>query len=761
MASANSRGETLLSSSPSNVISGTSYKGFPGNEQDEDDKDHFHQANVSIGSESNRTSRSLTSPVLSQHQLHHDPHVLHDLPSQHDFTYNSHIYSIGQASPQSPGFSRRSETGSHSSESSLSFTRDTPKRYSKPSLDRRRLSINTLLTNNERLESALELEEMECHKLEKTLQDHKIKLSNSLLLQSQLEDDLVKRDEQIGLLQKQAKDARKTRIELETELSEEVKKYINEKQMWLSKEEEYEEKLSNCNTKIKSLSENLEVARLEFENLKFSGGSSRSAAPSVKNVEASQPISDSGANKFIERMKKESEMAQQQMEMVTREYQARYNRIKSEMEQVQEVNKRLIEENEGFQLLLAEKTILGGFSLADELDQDVNQDVFISEDDETENQQKLSDTEASSSFESDSDLETPVSKRRPVRNSSLPNYAKDEAVTNAEGVDDIDPLDTDDDNIRSLDIPSDSSPTSDSKKSESKTPPSLSTNAKRQVYQLQFEKTSLQNYNRALKSSLERLVSRLLEYREFEKVVEDHNVLNKRSITSFQDRVVSLSNQHPPTLDVPRQRLNSASAPASTASNQRGHSFTSSISSGFSSVMGRSKGANSISGPSGNIQGHHSHSSSNPLFHMNPPTTPSGIVPRPYRGTLRPSSTWSSMLFAASPSTPTSPNINRDSRQFSTTSTNSESTAPRSPSSTSSLVSSSSAASISSGCSGTLSVIDPTILPLSDNKHLVRTTTRSQKQLRPLRLVVAPTDANSNPAPPLQSASSQSSGWFS
>jgi hypothetical protein len=508
------------------------------------------------------------------------------------------------------------------------------------------LSINTLLTSNERLKSALEFEEMETQKLEKDVREYKTKLDNALTVQSQLEEDLVRRDKQVTGIQFELKELRRAKNELETTLSQEVVNHMNEKERWLDREAEFQEK-------IEALKSSWDQAMLppvpppkevtKKPTLTFSHSSTVTSTTNASN----KATANNNHNKTIERLRGELDMCHQQMETVSREYSLSYDKVKKEMEQVQSLNARLMEENEGFQLLLAEKTIMGGFSLEDELNRSEEQSV-------------------------------------PSEMDSLEAEIKTECESAAEN--------------------------------------DLAFQDKTRLYELEFENKSLQNHNRALRGSLERLVQRLLEYREFEKIVQEHNVISRRSISTFHERVVATTSPSSQTgsLDMPKIRKGA-------------------LRSGY--------------------QGH-GHSNSNPLFQMNPPPTSMGLGPRAYRGTIKASYTWSSMLFNNSAVSPT-----KDSSVRSVSLGVDDALPSTSPS-----TSASCAASFSSSSSSTVSTIGPTSISSMTSDEQLRNiideapplhqptirSIKSQKTLRPLKLL-SPT-ATDVP-PPLPSASSTSSGW--
>lgn len=393
------------------------------------------------------------------------------------------------------------------------------------------LSINSILMMNEKLHQALEMEELETQNWNKLANEYQRKLDLSLTEQSNLEQDLVAKNNHVTNLEHQVKQLKKSKHEIDSILSQEQMNNINEKQRWLDKENEYKHAIKELKSSIASL-----------EHHPKSIIRSPSPTPSVhstfsfkSNTQSTHNNSNNTNNnnansKTIDRLKEELNVVKQQLELVSKEYALRHEKLKEETIQVKSLNNRLMEENEGFQLLLAQKTVLGAFSLADELEKN-----------------------------SEHVLE----------------YEQDEDQTN----------DDDDED-------------------------------KKRIYGLEFEVKSLQNYNKALKLSLERLVYRLLEFKDFEKIAQDCQETNPRSVSLFSSRVQNeingsrriVSNN---VLEIPkhhdRRDSNKSVSPTSNHTNS--------------------------------------------IFHFNPPHSATGLGPRSINRMVRPASTWSSLIFKDSSST--------------------------------------------------------------------------------------------------------------
>lgn len=361
------------------------------------------------------------------------------------------------------------------------------------------------------------------------LRDTKKKLSATMEVQAQLEMDVVELANQVSVLQGQLKDLRKSKHGLEEALSQEQMTYINEKQQWLDKEAESEATIVKLKEELagnKSKKEpeqqqqqhapapsaaasmmgafsfpkfgrakdmSIETAQQHPEsspttstfarghNRLLSIGSLKEAVASPSNSTTATTASTKEKDKTIERLKNELEQVQQQTEIVSREYSLRHEQIELELTQTKAMVSRLMEENEGFQFLLAEKAILGGFAASN----DINDSTTNTTNDNTTNDDTKDDED-------------------------------DDAATAIEHA------------------------------SPSPQPQPTPADLKKRVYELEFETKSVRNHNKALTLSLERLVQRLLEYKDFERVVETQGMsgnINPKTISSFQARMGSTAGQ--------------------------------------------------------------------------------------------------------------------------------------------------------------------------------------------------------------------------
>lgn len=368
------------------------------------------------------------------------------------------------------------------------------------------------------------------------LRDTKKKLSATLEVQAQLEMDVVELANQVSVLQGQLKDLRKSKHGLEEALSQEQMTYINEKQQWLDKEAESEativklkeELAGNKGKKDPEQQQQLAPAQSAaasvmgaFSFPKFgrakdmsietaqhpegsptastftrghsrllSIGSLKETVASPSTSTASTAAATKEKDKTIERLKNELEQVQQQTEMVSREYSLRHEKIELELTQTKAMVSRLMEENEGFQFLLAEKAILGGFAASNDM--------------------------------SDSTTTTITT------NANATNTTNDHTIND-------DTKDDDDNDDAATAI-------------EQAAPPPHTTpgELKKRIFELEFETKSVRNHNKALTLSLERLVQRLLEYKDFERVVETQGMsgnINTKTIGSFQARMGSTASQ--------------------------------------------------------------------------------------------------------------------------------------------------------------------------------------------------------------------------
>lgn len=496
-------------------------------------------------------------------------------------------------------------------------------------------SFNKLRHHNEQLQSALDFEENESMRLEKLVKEFRQRYDSSLAEQSKLEQDILNKDAEKENLQKQLKEMKRQKHELENTLTQEQMTYINEKQQWLDKEAEYEARLKKV-MELDSASLNDSVIKEEKKEETL-----------VKKDSKKDTKAEKERQKVVEKMKNELDVTRQQLELVSKEYSLRHEQVKQELDQTKELNHKLQEENENFQVLLAQKAVMGEFSLENEL-QNIN---------ENENDD----------FNGNSNAEE------------------------------------DEEEIRTM---------------------------KQRIYNLEFETKSLNNHNRALKSSLERLVQRLLEYKDFEQVVEDSQAqITPRSISLFQRRVgpnssnnqngeqkrISSNTHHTlAPLEVPKQRVKKGS-----------------MSSGFQF-------------PLTNGAGHDNNSS----------TTIRGL-----NRAIKPPSTWSSIIFSG-----VDTNSSNESSTTTTTHQHHSNSGLESPVSCSS--SGTNTAEVVSSASSIDSTIAPTDLQsvLSDTSSTTTTRrpkfTQGQKKLRPLKLqpcneVSVGVDSKDQLQPP----TSASSGW--
>jgi hypothetical protein len=470
------------------------------------------------------------------------------------------------------------------------------------------MDVQTLIASNESLQKALEFEEMESQQLERQVKEQRSKLDSALLEQSRLEQDMVERDKTILRLQQELKQTKRSKHDLENQLSQEQMHYINEKQEWLDKEAEYEKKIQQLHEHGPPT-----PPLKDYPTPTSPPQQQHNKAPPPQPQPQPQG-NNSVSQKVADRMKNELDVVKQQLELVSKEYSLRHEKLRDEADELRKLNERLMEENQGFQVLLAQKAVKGEFNLADELanakaeeDQEQQQDEEQAEDDKTDEDEEKRDL-------------------------------------------------------------------------------------RKRVYKLEFEVKSVQNHNRALKLSLERLVKRLLEYRDFEKVVETNDTqITPRTISLFHNRISSTQAHKPrsssSTLHVPKHRTTPSENPPMT------------------------------------------------------PTSPNGNstyqFPRSANRALKPPSTWSSMIFSNSSST-TLTNNQQNGQQSNT---------PNSPaSSIDTSTKSSASSSIDSITTGDDDVdIKSIISDQFNHSNLRRPSTNGQKRLRPLKLI--PLEENDNSAP--------------
>ena len=254
----------------------------------------------------------------------------------------------------------------------------------------------------EKLRQELDFEQSENQILSRQLNDTKMKLSSALNVQSQLELDLVDMTKQVAILQGQVKDLKKSKNQLENELSKEQMNYINEKQQWLDKEAKTEAIVENLRSDLsKANAANPSTpstpSSFSFPGTFSSASTATTAATSTTSSTSSGGFghrrllfitslsssrsnnnSNSSDSKAIEKLKSELEQARQQADFVSKEYTARFDQIETELQQSKTQVARLIEENEGFQFLLVEKAILSGL---DEETEETEEAEQLSEED--------------------------------------------------------------------------------------------------------------------------------------------------------------------------------------------------------------------------------------------------------------------------------------------------------------------------------------------------------------------------------------------
>lgn len=367
------------------------------------------------------------------------------------------------------------------------------------------------------LRQGLDLEHNENQQLERQLRDSRKKLSTAIQVQSQLELDVVDLAKQVSVLQGQVKELRKSKHSLESDLSQEQMTYMNEKQQWLDKEAASDKSVLLLKEEVAKLKQALGQQQKEAEptpptptGFSFplfgrskdtsdagSTAASTTTSGSTNSTKghsrllsigggSSQANTIAGKDKVIERLKNELDLVQQQTEMVAREYSHRHEKIETELVQTKTLVSRLMEENEGFQVLVAEKAILGGFA----------------------------PDESESLVHNGSNSLADELNRAGAHNQSSENL--DNECIN----------DNDDSN--------------ENKNNDAMAAKEADGSLKKRMYELEFESKSLKNHNKALTTSLERLVQRLLEFREFERVLETQGMsgnINTKSIGTFHNRM--------------------------------------------------------------------------------------------------------------------------------------------------------------------------------------------------------------------------------
>ncbi|KAF5101572.1 hypothetical protein D0Z00_000847 [Geotrichum galactomycetum] len=351
----------------------------------------------------------------------------------------------------------------------------------------------------EKLRQELDFEQSENQILSRQLNDTKLKLSAALNVQSQLELDLVDMTKQVAILQGQVKDLKKSKNQLENELSREQMNYINEKQQWLDKEAKTEVVVDNLRSELSkataanpslpstpssfsfpgtfsSASTATTAATSTTSSTSSSGGFGHRRLLSITSLSSNRSNNNntnSADSKTVEKLKSELEQARQQADFVSKEYTARFDQIETELQHSKAQVARLIEENEGFQFLLVEKAILSGL------------------DEETEETDQLCEEDKRS---------------------------------------------------------------------------------------LESEVKLTKSHNKALTTSLERLIQRLLESKDFERTLEENTMsgnINAKTLSAFSSRVLGNNNQS-----------NSTSSSSRPAFNRGHHSGRGSVSSMFSISSG-------------------------------------------------------------------------------------------------------------------------------------------------------------------------------
>lgn len=217
----------------------------------------------------------------------------------------------------------------------------------------------------------------------------------------------------------------------------------------------------------------------------------------------------------------ELEQLKQQTELVSREYTLRHNQIEGELSQQKTLVSKLMEENEGFQYLLAEKAILGGFA-SDAEDSDGDEHMHF------KRHYNYHKKRAQSSSEKSTSSKQGDTKESNTRNDGTLTRSESKSLqTNNSLAEELEQLSINEEAIEEEELGED-----------------LDESAKKKLYDLEFEVRSLRNHNKALSTSLERLVHRLLEFKQFEQEVETSTMsgsINAASISQFQTRVASSS----------------------------------------------------------------------------------------------------------------------------------------------------------------------------------------------------------------------------
>lgn len=227
---------------------------------------------------------------------------------------------------------------------------------------------------------------MENQSLQRQVQEYRKKLDSALQLQTQLEMNVVDLAKQVDGLQVQVKDLRKSKHQLETELSQEQMTNMNEKlrqQEWSEKEAESKQLVHQLKSEVSKLKHSLEEQQLHEAALL----SSMAPLPMVPQAHLaplrkthSRNLSNSSTtsslktdsaqhrDKTVDKLRGELEMVQQQTEVISREYALRHSQLENKLKHTNSIVDRLRQENKGFQAQLAERIIL------DDNDDDEDQD---------------------------------------------------------------------------------------------------------------------------------------------------------------------------------------------------------------------------------------------------------------------------------------------------------------------------------------------------------------------------------------------------
>lgn len=672
----------------------------------------------------NSTLSNMTSPLQSPLSPGGHSRQYSDTPKPY---FGSTITTVPPAAHKS-NFSRARTSSMLSSTSSMSYVSnsafDNAINLTSPGRDTDSNPIypytpGSPLYNPDKLRQELDLEQSENQNLERHLRDSRKKLNSALEVQSQLELDVVDLAKQVSVLQNQNKELRKSKHGLENELSQEQMNYMNDKQQWLDKEAQSEKSITRLTDEVAKLKLSLEQQQKhEAEllstispptpssftfpkfgksstdgtevssptNSTFSGGHRRLL--SIHSLTSANPQASTAAkDRTIDRLKTELDLMQQQTEMVSREYSLRHEQIETELQQTKALVSRLMEENEGFQFLLAEKAILGGF-VADSAEASLytSNDMTRSDSLADELYRMAQETQSSNTS-----LDTTNTNEHPndINNEDNDNEIIDDTVTE----------------------------TIEHGRGPSPVPiknPDLA-QMKKRVYELEFESKTLKNHNKALTLSLERLVQRLLEFREFEQVLETNTMsgnINSKSISTFQNRISASA-------------ASITSSSIFTPSNKRMHA------SDKASIMSDKTGMDTVPFR----RGHASKDSVSSMFSM--PGSFSGVGPR--SRPIKNPTTWTSMILGGSGGPLSSTASGSPSSSASNLAIDSDdclSSLPpmaSSPTSNSTMVSNSAA--VMSSASSISSSDEQHINALINSSHITRRpSTNSQKKLRPLTM---------------------------